>query len=94
MFLDQGPQNLQSGRGHVRKRRSNIFAPITTVNDATGAPQTGVAMMQEFARQMERKQGRPVHIVPNMGAELTDLDFSMEACISAVGAREPRAPGK
>ena len=55
VFLNRGPQDLPSARGMVRRRCGNVFAPITTVNDATGAPLTGAAMMQEFARQLERK---------------------------------------
>ena len=50
VFLDRGPQDLPSARRMVRRRRGNVFAPVTTVNDVTGAPLTGAAMMQEFAR--------------------------------------------
>ena len=32
VFLDQGPQDLPSARGMVRRRRGNVFAPVTTVN--------------------------------------------------------------
>ena len=55
MFLDRGPQNLPSARKIVRWRRGNVFAPITTVNDATGGPLTAPGMMQEFARQNKSK---------------------------------------
>ena len=65
LFLDRGPQDLPSARGMVRRQRGNVFAPITTVNDATGAPLTGAAMMQDFARQMERKQARPASLFPD-----------------------------
>ena len=81
-------------RGLVRRRRDNVFAPITTVNDATGASLMGTAMMQESARQMERKQGRPASVFLDQGAGHTDLDFPMEAWVRAVQSREPRAPGK
>ena len=94
MFVDRGPQDLPSARSLVRRRRGNVFAPITTVNDAMGAALTGAAMMQEFARHMERKQGRLASVFPDQGAGHTDLDFPMEAWIRAVKAREPRAPGK
>ena len=61
--------------------RGNVFAPITTVNDATEAPLTGAAMMQEFARQMERKQGRLASVFPNQGAGHADLDFPIDAVV-------------
>ena len=51
-------------------------------------------MMREFTRQMERKQGRPARVFPDLGAGHTNLDIRMVAWITAVGAREPRAPGK
>ena len=51
-------------------------------------------MMQEFARQMERKQGRPARLFPDLRAGHIDLDFPMEAWIRAVRAREPRALDK
>ena len=79
MFLDRGPQDLPSARGMVRRRRGNVFAPIATVNDVTGAPLTKAAMMQKFARQMERKQGRLASVFPDQGAGHTDLEFPMEA---------------
>ena len=94
MFLDRGPQDLPSARGMVRRRRSNVFTPIATVNDATGAPLTGAVMMQEFVGQMERKQGRPASVFPDQGAGHTDLDFPMEAWLRAIQSREPRASGK
>ena len=94
MFLDRGPQDLPSACVMVRRRRSSVFAPITTVNDMTGAPLTGTAMMQDFARHMERKQGRPASVFPDQGAGHTDLDFPMEAWIRATKSREPRASGK
>ena len=94
VFLDRGSQDLPSARGMVRRRRGNMFTPITTVNDAKAAPQTGVAMMQEFARQMEREQGRPASVSPGQGAGDTDLDFPVEAWPTAVQSREPRALGK
>ena len=49
----------------VWRWRGNVFAPIAIVNDATGAPLTGAAMMQEFARHLERKQGRPASVFPD-----------------------------
>ena len=49
--------------------------------------------MPEFARQMERKQGRPAKIFPDHGAGATDLDFPLEIWVKAVAGREPRAPG-
>ena len=94
VFLDRGPQDLPSAHGMVRRRHGNVFAPIATVNDATRAPVKGAAMMQEFARQMERKQGQPPSVFPDQGAGHTDLDFPMEAWLRAVQSREPRAPGK
>ena len=33
VFLDRGPQALPSACGMVRRRRGNVFAPITTVNE-------------------------------------------------------------
>ena len=51
-------------------------------------------MMQEFARQMERKQGRPASVFPDQGAGHTALDFLMEAWVRAVQSREPRTLGK
>ena len=53
--LDQGPPDLGAARRHVRSRKVNVFAPVTTINDERGSPQTREAMMHEFARQMERK---------------------------------------
>ena len=35
VFLDRGPQDLPSARGILRRRRGNVFAPITTVDDVT-----------------------------------------------------------
>ena len=51
-------------------------------------------MLNEFVRQMERKQGRPAKIFPDHGAGPTDLDFPLGVWIRAVASREPRAPGK
>ena len=42
--------------------------------------------MHKFARQMERKQGRPAKIFPYQGAGATDLDFPLEAWVKAVAA--------
>ena len=57
MFVDTGSQGLPSAREMVRRWRIHLFAPITTTNDATRALLTGAAMMHEFARRMERKEG-------------------------------------
>ena len=94
VFLDRGPHDLPSARGMVRRRRGNVFSPIATLNDATGAPLMGAAMMREFARHMERKQGGPASVFPDPGARHTDLDFPMEAWLRVVQSQEPRAPGK
>ena len=92
--LDQGPPDLGAARRRVRSRKGNVFAPVTTINDEQGSPQTGEAMMHEFARQMERKQGWPAKIFPDQGAGATDLDFPLGAWVKAVAGRKPRAPGK
>ena len=94
VFLDRRPQDLPSARGMVRRGHGNVFAPNTTINDATRVPVTGVAMMDEFDRHMERKQGRPAAVFPDQRAGHTDPDFPMEALVRAVQRREPRAPGK
>ena len=61
VFRYKGPQDIP------RRRRGNVFAPITAVNDATRAPMTGATMMQEFARQMETKPGRPASVFSRPG---------------------------
>ena len=92
--LDQGPPDLGAARRRVRSRKGNVFAPVTTINDEQGSPQIGEAMMHEFARQMERKHGRPAKISPDQGAGATDLDFPLGAWVKAVASTKPRAPGK
>ena len=75
--LDQGPPDLGAARQRVRSRKGNVFAPVTTINDEQGSSQTGEAMMHKFARQMERKQGRPAKIFLDQGAGATDLNFPL-----------------
>ena len=84
MFTDIGPQDLPSARGMVRRRRGNVFGPIMMVNDTTGAPLKGAAMMLEFTQHVERKQGRPASVFPDRGAGHTELDFPMEMLVRAV----------
>ena len=69
----------------------NVFAPIKTVNDTIGGPLAGTALMQEFARQMERKQGRPTSPFPDPGAGHTDVDFRWKRG-SGQSSRESHKP--
>ena len=67
-------QGRVCGGGNMGSSRRLLL--LSAINDATGARVTGLRMMSEFARQMTEKQGRPLQVVPDVGAGATSLPYT------------------
>ena len=84
---------IADARARLRWRKHGYFTQITAINDATGARVTGPRMMTEFARQMTEKQGRPLQVVPDVGAGVTSLPYTGDQVGSAIAGRPNSAAG-
>ena len=87
-------RGTHDARKALRGRRGAAFAPIASIRSSKGEICEGEALNEEFARQMEMKQGRAADIFPAMGEGDTELDFTLEELVEAVRLRQRRAPGK
>ena len=84
---------IADARARLRWRKHGYFTQITAIKDATGARVTGPRMMSEFARQMAEKQGRPLQVVPDVGAGATSLPYTGGQVDLAIDGRPNSAAG-